>query len=204
VVSEGTLKVLLYKRITDPHLGMPALPGGDFYADEYAVDALARSLQIKAAVDFKDLSYNEQLHFFDTKGLDSRGHAVSLSYLCMMRPATYDKYINSLFVSVDDLPILAYDHLSIVKTAVESLRQKLVTTTIAQYLLPETFSLNDLYRLYCAVFNTDFDNRNFRKKFLSFGVLKDTRIKEQGVAYRPSTLYTFANYTLQNLSELTL
>ena len=202
--EDNALKVLLYKRTTQPYDGLLALPGGDFYANEYALDAVTRSLKIKASVTFKDISFSEQLHFFDTKDLDSRGHAVSLSYLCTMPPIMHGKYKDSLFVDVATLPNLAYDHATIIKTAVDTLQKKLITTTIARYLLPESFSLNDLYRLYCAAFSIDFDNRNFRKKFLSFKVLLDTNKKEQGVAYRPSTLYAFKGNSIQNLSELSL
>lgn len=199
-VSDGRLCVAVYKRDDEPFKAMLAIPGGHSYVNETTVAALKRALETKTVIKFQDLSYVEQLYFFDAN-VDPRGHAVSLSYLCLIRQKQVEQYAKYL-LPVDALPKLAYDHNTIVKKAVNSLKQQLLTTTIAGYMLNEKFSLNDLYRLYQAVFNKEFDNRNFRKKFLDFDVLADTGKREEGVPYRPSKLYKFKSKAIQNLDEL--
>ena len=146
------------------------------------------------------------MYFFDTQNVDPRGHAVTLSFLCLVRPEVGLRSLQkgALWVDAHNVPKLAFDHISIVKRACSELRQKLLTTNLGQFLLPEECKLNDICRLYEAVFAKSFDNRNFRKKFLSYGVLTDTNMREQGVANRPSKLYEFSEKKLSYLYELKL
>ncbi len=203
---DGKLQLLLSIRENEPQKGEFAIPGGHSYADQTTLEAVANALHQKTVVSFTDLSYIEQMYFFDTQNVDPRGHAVTLSFLCLVRPEVGLRSLQkgALWVDAHNVPKLAFDHISIVKRACSELRQKLLTTNLGQFLLPEECKLNDICRLYEAVFAKSFDNRNFRKKFLSYGVLTDTNMREQGVANRPSKLYEFSEKKLSYLYELKL
>ncbi|WP_431295441.1 NrtR DNA-binding winged helix domain-containing protein [Pedobacter sp. P26] len=45
--------------------------------------------------------------------------------------------------------------------------------------------------MYELVLGKKLDKRNFRKKIVSFGVLKELDEKQKGVSYRAATLYRF-------------
>jgi len=62
---------------------------------------------------------------------------------------------------------------------------------IAFELLPEKFTLTQLQSLYEAVLSKKLDKRNFRKKMLSYGFLKELAEKQKGVSYRAAKLYKF-------------
>jgi 8-oxo-dGTP diphosphatase len=72
------------------------------------------------------------------------------------------------------------------------LRNKLEYSPIAFDVLPEMFTLSDLYQLYTAVLGDDFsDYSNFRTRLLKLGFLSDTGIKATRGAGRPASLYRF-------------
>jgi hypothetical protein len=63
---------------------------------------------------------------------------------------------------------------------------------VAFEVLPETFTLNDLYQLYTTVLGENFaDYSNFRARLLKLGFLSDTGIKVSRGAGRPASLYKF-------------
>ncbi|MGI2907996.1 NrtR DNA-binding winged helix domain-containing protein, partial [Tolypothrix sp. VBCCA 56010] len=63
---------------------------------------------------------------------------------------------------------------------------------VAFEVLPETFTLNDLYQLYTTVLGDNFaDYSNFRARLLKLGFLSDTGIKISRGAGRPASLYKF-------------
>jgi 8-oxo-dGTP diphosphatase len=198
---EQQLKVLLYRRSEEPFQGELAIPGGFSFADETTIQALKRALENKTPLKLGKLSYIEQMHFFDDN-VDPRGHAVSLTYLCLIRPN--DVPDTAYLTSAHQLPKLAFAHNKIVERGLEELKRLLLTTTIASSVLDREFSLNDLHRLYQAALNQQLDNRNFRSKFLRFNVLTDTNKREENVAYRPGKLYRFTQSAVQSLGELKL
>ena len=180
--------------------GMQAFPGGLILETENADDALARVLETK--VGLKPV-YSEQLYTFSDVNRDKRNRVVSVAYVCFVRPdtvATFDGG-DAVFVSVRELPELAYDHDHIIQVAHGRLRGKLTYTTIAQFLLPRHFTLTELQGVYETVLGTTLDKRNFRKKILALDIVKATGRVQEGVQNRPAALYTF---TSQKLTELPL
>jgi len=47
--------------------------------------------------------------------------------------------------------------------------------------------------VYEVLMNKEYDKRNFRKKILALGIVKDTGTMQRGVKNRPAALYTFSN-----------
>ena len=65
-------------------------------------------------------------------------------------------------------------------------------------LLPEKFTLNEMQKLYEAIFNKKIDNRNFRRKILNLNILEKLNEKQEGVAHKPATFYQFNLKNYQN------
>ena len=86
---------------------------------------------------------------------------------------------------------MGFDHSQIFETSIQKLRRRLSYQPIAFELLPEKFTLTQLQLLYEAILNKKLDKRNFRKKMLSYGFLKELDEKQKGVSYRAAKLYKF-------------
>lgn len=76
--------------------------------------------------------------------------------------------------AIDALPQLAFDHKKILNHALQRLKYKLESTNIAQYLLPPTFTLTELQKVYEIVLEQSIDVRNFRKKLDKIGIVRET------------------------------
>lgn len=202
-ISHNVLEVLVIKRANEPFAGSWALPGGYNAAGETTERALHRIVEQKAGVNTeKDLAYIEQLYTFDTVDRDPRGHAVSVVYMgCGRDIEIRDATPHTAFMAVDSLPELAYDHKAIVTYAHERLRSKLTYTNAVSAFLAPRFTLTQLQTAYEIIFGREFDKRNFRKKFLSLGLIEETDELWRDGAHRPAKLYKFKSKKLQTLER---
>ncbi len=202
-ITNGALEVLLIKRANDPFKGVWALPGGYNSAGETTTDALHRIVLQKAGVDTqKDLAYSEQLYTFDTVDRDPRGHAVSVTYMGCGRDITIrDAGSHTAFLDVNNLPDLAYDHAAIINYAHERLQAKLTYTNAVSAFLEHKFTMTQLQSAYEIIFGREFDKRNFRKKFLSLDLIRETGDMWRDGAHRPAKLYEFKSKKLQSLER---
>lgn len=200
----NALHVLLIQRQKEPFKSAWALPGGYSSAGETTHQSMARILERKGGVKTTDLKLVEQLYTFDTVARDPRGHAVSVTYMGLginVVPRTSATTENPQFFPVDDLPELAYDHGKIISYAHQRLSAKLTYTNAIFALLPELFTLSQLQAAYEAVFGHELDKRNFRKKFLSLDLIKETNQQLREGAHRPARLYEFNQQSLESLSR---
>lgn len=81
-----------------------------------------------------------------------------------------------------NFPIISY--------AVQRLQWKIEYTNVVYSLLPETFTLSELQKIYEIILDQKLDKRNFRKKILSLDFLKVTNQKKIGNS-RPAQMYRF-------------
>lgn len=198
--ADQGLSVLLIQRTQEPFLGKWALPGGYCAAGETTLDAMRRVLKAKGGIDAAQLGLVEQLYTFDTVARDPRGHAVSVTYMGLgldLTPAISNTTQNPQFWPLDQLPGLAYDHADILAYALQRLRSKLSYTNVVYALLPPLFTLSQLQSCYESIVGRPLDKRNFRKKILSSGFLKETKKMYTGGAHRPARLYQFEQHSLQ-------
>ncbi|MBP9738858.1 NUDIX hydrolase [Candidatus Saccharibacteria bacterium] len=202
-LNKNVLEVLLIKRAKDPFKGSWALPGGYSAQGETTKDALQTKVKTKAGVDIiKDLKYIEQLYTFDTVARDPRGHAVSVTYMgCGLDIKPKDSSEETVFFPIDSLPDLAYDHRDIIVYAHERLSAKLTYTNAVYGLLPKRFTLTQLQSAYESVFGRELDKRNFRKKFLSLGLIHETEEMHRSGAHRPAKLHEFNKQKLETLTR---
>src|SRR5438309_1563191 len=67
--------------------------------------------------------------------------------------------------------------------------------------LPEKFTLRQLQHLYEIVLDRPLDKRNFRKKVLGMGVIKETSEIETDVAHRAARLFRFDKKAYDRLTK---
>ncbi|MBO0948561.1 NUDIX hydrolase [Fibrella forsythiae] len=190
---DGQLFVALINRKYPPYEGQWALPGGFVLPDENLETAVQRELHEETGIQLRFL---EQLFTFGEVQRDPRQRVVSVAYMGLVRPTDFDIKASTDaqevdWFPIDELPALAFDHASMLEMALKRLRGKLTYEPIGLNLLDEKFPFGDLERLYATILNKPFDRRNFRKKFLSFGILTELPEKSALEKGRPATLYSF-------------
>jgi 8-oxo-dGTP diphosphatase len=192
-LDRRTLLCLLVQVKEGPFAGQWAFPGGLVGADESLELAAEREVRERTGVR---KSYLEQLYTFGKPERDPATRAVSVSYLalvpyrevCLSPPS---KYADVRWFSTDRLRQLAYDHDQVSRLALKRLRTKLQYTNIVYNLLPPEFTLGELQEVYETILYRPLDRRNFRKKILTLGLLKQLKKKRHGT-HRPAFLYAFS------------
>lgn len=187
------LKVLLVRRRSEPFAGSWALPGGFVDIDEPLETAALRELEEETCVRGVAL---EQLHTFGAPGRDPRGRTVSVVYVGLVDlanhpPEAASDAAEAVWFPVSSLPPLAFDHDQILALARASLQEKIRRAPAGFDLLPPTFTLPQLQRLYEKILGMPLDKRNFRKKILGTGLVIETSEMQRGVAHRAARLYRF-------------
>ena len=184
------LKLLLVKRGVKEYGCTWSLMGGWLRPDECTEQASARILY-----EFTGLSdiYLEQLHAFGSPYRDPVERTVSIAYFALINVQDYADVISHSFeaqwFSTHELPPLLFDHSSMVDMAIERLRYKATQHPIGFELLPEKFTIPQLQKLYEAIFDTEFDKRNFSRKILSTKLLVKLDEKQRGYSRKGAYLY---------------
>ena len=89
------------------------------------------------------------------------------------------------------LPTLLLDHTQIVNKALHTLRANIDNQLIGFNLMPETFTLDDLQRLYETVLGKKFLRASFQRKMLNLEILEQNDRKFTGAAKKAPYLYKF-------------
>jgi len=194
------LLVLLVMRQEEPFLGQWSLPGTLVRQGESLENAAYRILAEK--IRARNL-YLEQLYTFGGPNRDPREaddsygvRYLSVSYFALVRYAEAELIADGVsgiaWYPLDQLPQLAFDHNTILEYGHCRLKNKLEYSPVAFDVLPEVFTLSDLFQLYTTVLGENFsDYSNFRSRLLKLGFLRDTGIKASRGAGRPASLYRF-------------
>jgi len=174
------LKLLLIQRGFEPEKGKWSLMGGFVQPDEDFEQAGGRIL--KQLTGLKNV-YIEQLYAFGEPTRDPEDRTVSIAYFALIDIGKYEKQISDDFhaewFSLNKIPKLIFDHSRMVKMAKEKLRYKAAFHPILFELMPEKFTLPQLYNLYTGVYDTVLDKRNFTRKILSTKLLVKQKEKEK-------------------------
>ncbi len=200
---ENGLKLLVIERGTEPHKGKKALPGDLVYPTE--------DMELAASRVLKDLTGLEEVFLTQSKSygqVDRHpiGRVVTVGYYSLINVDQYQPLANSwaanvVWVDVNELPELAFDHNKIVNEVLSTLRERVRLQPIGFELLPRKFTLGQLQELYEAILNTKFDKANFRKKILSMNLLKDTKELQKEVSHRPAKLFSFDKKAYESLRK---
>jgi 8-oxo-dGTP diphosphatase len=199
---DGAMNVLLVRRKYEPYQSYWALPGGLLEPDETLEEAAERELREETGVTH---TWMEQLATFSDLDRDPRGRVISCCYLALvdgarvrLRPGSDAREaawrpLEPLLREIDDGPALAFDHDRILIYARQRLAYKLEYQNVAWSLLPETFTVSELRRVYEAGIGRAFEPNNFRRIALGWGVLAEAG--ERPTGGRPAALYRFADRT---------
>lgn len=220
-VRDGVLCALLIERAEHPYRGFWALPGGHIEAGREDADtAAARELEEETGLDWTGIDgHLEQVKTYTSPGRDPRIvaglHVASIAYFALAPnlpdPQAGSDAATARYWPVDDLdlpaqqsawntgalytgdaPHLGYDHAVILSDALDRVRAKLEYTTLAAAFVSEPFTLNDLRRVYAAVWGAAPDLGNFRRKVLGtegFVVAVDETARPTEAGGRPARLF---------------
>lgn len=186
------LKLLLIKRGFPPAEGEWSLMGG-FLKSEESIDEAAERV-LKKLTGLCNV-YMEQLRAYGEVLRDPGRRVVSIGYYALIKIDEYDEdLVNKYYAQwfpIDNFPRLIFDHNEMVDHALRRLQRKAQNQPIGFELLPQKFTIPQLQKLYEAIFRKEFDKRNFRKKILSFQVLKKLEEKDWESSKKGAYLYQF-------------
>lgn len=194
------LNVLLIQRGLEPYKNMWALPGGFIRPeDKNAHDCAYREL--REETDVQDI-YMDELGTFSSHDRDPRERVITIAFFALVVKDKYhvkggDDARVAKWFPVKELPELAFDHKAIIDTALERLRQRIHFEPIGFHLLDKEFTMPQLHNIYIAILDPPEDDtklrdrRNFPKKMLKLGYIKETGKKVTGNPHRSPKLYTF-------------
>lgn len=190
--DEGVLKLLVFKRRVDPLAGEWSLIGSFVDRDE-SITAAARRVLLKFT-GLEDI-FLEELRAYSDVERDTGGRCISIAQYALIRIADYDRgqvaKHGARWFTFDELPDLVLDHNLMVADALEMVRQRARHRPIGFELLPEKFTIPQLQKLYEAIYQRQLDDRNFRKKLLSFGLLIKLNEKDRSGSKKGAFYYRF-------------
>lgn len=195
-IREQRLSVLLVRRGIAPYRGRWALPGGFLEEGEDLEPAAVRELAEETGLRLRDV-HLEQLRTYGAPGRDPRGRVVTVAHLALA-PDLPVPHAGSDAAHAEWLPVdealsgaaLAFDHDRILADGVERARAKLEYSPLGTAFCPSSFTVNELRRVYEAVWGREIDPRNFHRKVTgSPGFLVDTGERTNRDGGRPARLF---------------
>ena len=195
---EGTLNVLLVRRGEAPFQGMWAIPGGFKRPTETLDEAAERELREETAVEAASLL--AQFGAYGDPERDPRMNVVTVAYLAVLRDVgaimAGTDAADAALVPVSDVLAgrleLAFDHLSIVRDAIERVRVELEVSGIATAFVGTTFTMAELRAVYEAIWGVQLDAANFRRRVVTeegWVVPTGRRARPGSAGGRPAELY---------------
>jgi 8-oxo-dGTP diphosphatase len=201
-MSEGRLHVLLVRRGEAPFMGTWAIPGGFKRPTETLDEAAKRELVEETGVDAASLL--TQFGAYGDPERDPRMNVVTVGYLAVLRDvgaivAGTDAADAALVPVADVLKgtlDLAFDHLRIVRDAIDRVRVELDVSGIATAFVGTTFTLGELRAVYEAIWGVQLDAANFRRSIVAEGgwvIPTGRRARPGSAGGRPAELYRAGN-----------
>jgi len=190
--------VLLVRRGEAPFAGMWAIPGGFKRPTETLDGAATRELREETGVDAASLL--TQFGAYGDPKRDPRMNVVTIAYLAVVRDVgalvAGTDAADAALVPVSDVLNgeidLAFDHLEIVRDAIERVRVELEVTGVATAFVGATFTLAELRAVYEAVWGVQLDAANFRRSVVAdegWVIPTGRRARPGPAGGRPAELY---------------
>ncbi len=197
-MSEGRLHMLLVRRGEAPYAGMWAVPGGFKRPNETLDEAARRELREETGLDVASLL--TQFGAYGDPGRDPRMNVVTVGYLAVLRDVgalvAGTDAAEAALVPVSDVLNekleLAFDHLQIVRDAVDRVRVELELSGIATAFVGTTFTMAELRAVYEAIWGVQLDAANFRRAIVAedgWVVPTGRRARPGSSGGRPAELY---------------
>jgi 8-oxo-dGTP diphosphatase len=172
-MADAVLRVLLVRRGEEPFKDLWAIPGGFKRPDEKLDEAARRELSEETGVDVPSLL--TQVGAYGDPGRDPRMNVVTVAYLAVLREVgaivAGTDAADAALVPVSDILEerieLAFDHLRIVRDAIERVRVELEVSGLATAFVGTTFTMAELRTVYEAIWGVQLDAANFRRSIVS-------------------------------------
>lgn len=190
--KEGKLYLLISQRKFEPLKNHATLMGGFLRKDEGLSETVSRVVYEYTGI--KDV-YMEQVGTYGDMNRDSGERVVSIAFYALVDLGLVDEELckvhNVRWEELNKVEELIFDHNQILNDTIEILRKKAATQPLGFNLLPEKFTLPQLQSLYEAIYQTELDKRNFRKKILEMGILEKQEDKDKSSSKRGAFYYKF-------------
>ena len=200
--DSGSLKLLLFKRRVSPLQGEWSLIGSFVKLDE---DVSAAAKRVLEEITGLSNVFMEELKVYGAADRDPGYRCVSVAQYALISLNEHDRELveqhGAAWHDVSDLPDLVLDHGQMVKDALKALKLKARYQPLGIELLPEKFTIPQLQSVYEAIFQTELDTRNFRKKVFSHNVLVKLDEKDKTSSRRGAFLYKFDRARYRKLTE---
>ena len=192
-VDRGKVKVLLIKRKKEPFKGMWGLVGGAMYNNETLEAAIRREINEKTGLKNINLYFSSIDDKIDRSPLM---RMVAINYVGVVDKDNSilkdtEKTSDAKWFLLDEVEELAYNHNFVLTRARESLKKLVVSSTVLNSLFPKGFTMPELQSTYESILEKSFDRRNFRKKLLSLGLIKETDDVVMFNGKKPAKKYVF-------------
>ena len=181
--DQKELNVLLYKRKFEPMMGQWSLMGGFIKAGESIEEAASRVLTDCTGIDNL---FMEQVGAYGDITRDLGERVISVAYYSLVNmndfsSETLEEY-NAVWAKVSEVPQLIFDHNQMITDTLARLRRK-------------------LQNLYEAIYQTQLDKRNFRKKLNAMDILEKLDEKDKKGSKRGAFYYMFNKEKYDHLLE---
>ena len=193
-VEKGIIKVLLVRRKNEPYKGKWALVGGALYNNEELEEGIKREIFEKTGmIGIEVFPYKcfGKINRSPVQRMIALGYIGVIDSNRVMVLKETLKTTNADWFSLDKVPSLAYDHEEILKSAIDELKSKIVESDILKSLFPKGFTMPEIQKTYETILNRSIDKRNFRKKFLSLGLIEETGKYVNFEGRKPAKVYKF-------------
>ncbi len=192
-VEKGVVKVLLIKRKNEPYKDKWALVGGGLYNNETIEEAMNREIYEKTGLK------NVKIYFSNIESTVDRSplkRMIAINFIGVIdskRSILKDteKTSNCDWFELGMAKCLAYDHDKILNEARNNLKKLIVSSNVLKELFPNGFTLPELQRTYETILERKLDRRNFRKKIINLGLIKETNKTEVFEGRKPAKKYEF-------------
>lgn len=192
-VEKGVIKVLLIKRKNEPYKDKWALVGGGLYNNETIEEAMNREIYEKTGLK------NVKIYFSNIESTVDRSplkRMIAINFIGVIdskRSILKDteKTSNCDWFELGMAKCLAYDHDKILNEARNNLKKLIVSSNVLKELFPNGFTLPELQRTYETILERKLDRRNFRKKIINLGLIKETNKTEVFEGRKPAKKYEF-------------
>ena len=192
------LSVLARQRLRPPYDAQWALPSGPVEVDESIGQSARRHLAAK--VDLSEVAHREQLETLSDPGRDPYDRTIATAYLGLV-PWTSDPELpdNAAWLPVAALPAMAFDHVAVVRHAVDRMRAKLSYTNIGFALAAGEFTIAQLRDAYAAALGHEVAATNLQRILGRRGQLEATgeHSVPGSAGGRPAKLFRFTHRELE-------
>ena len=207
--ENNQLYVLLVQRNTLKSSGNDLkLPGSLIYHEEDADIAAHRVLheltgirkmtlrQFKAFTSPKRTANQDDVEWLEYAYHNKIERLITIAYLYLTKINRklnqVSKYTTVQWIPITELPSMPFDHNLIVMEALKEIRSWVEREPVLLFdLLPTKFTASGLRYLYEAIYDKEYDVRNFHKKLMKMDYIIPLEDRQENVSHRAARYYKF-------------